>query len=254
MVGDLMKKVKRQIIIVSILGIGFIAHLIFSSLPLGTRAYEHELTGTTINIPKFSMEKGKKSPTSIEFYSIRNPYALQREIEKELKNFETITCGGRIYHYNEEQDVTIIDYAVKRGFLFNSYWITFNQGKECDTPEELVDVIILVELCDCDDYIGIASDLTKYGLTSATVVIAGETIPLGDAIRENKVTYAQIIGMLDEGVETKGWHVEHYNDGGSKLYTTETYSFLKCNVIGGDYGHYIGPVGMGHLCHQMETM
>jgi len=97
----------------------------------GTQEYTSTYTGITLNVPNLSIFKEECCMFSVNFENIRSVSSLRQEIEEELENYEKITCNGKTYYYNREQDFTINEYYIGRGFIFNWFSIVYDMGNYC---------------------------------------------------------------------------------------------------------------------------
>jgi hypothetical protein len=109
--------------------VGF--NLIFN-LTLGTKEYRSKNAKVTFNIPNFSIFKEECCMFSASFRTVRTTKSIRKEIEKELKNYEKISCNNDTYYYNQKQDLTITEYYIKKGFIFNEFSIVFVNGNYCE--------------------------------------------------------------------------------------------------------------------------
>ena len=101
-------------------------------LPLGVNEHTSEISNIKINVPKFSSFKEECCMYSATFSSIRSTYSLKKDIQKELKKYEKISCSGQEYYYNEEKDYTVTEYNVENKLFINNFSITYSNGNFCN--------------------------------------------------------------------------------------------------------------------------
>ena len=101
---------------------------------------------------------------SAEFKSVRSAYILKKEFDNIVKNYKILRCNNQIYFYDEKNDITITEYSIERGFLFNKFYIVFDEGNSCNGKKQLT-LEDLIELSnkkyeltfkDFDDYSSIS--------------------------------------------------------------------------------------------------
>lgn len=98
-------------------------------IPFGITKIVSPTTSISLTIPKFSIFKQECCMFSISFKSIQSKVILQYQLDNIMKNYEEYVCNNKKYYYDEVNDITISEYGVKNGFLFNEFYITYDKGK-----------------------------------------------------------------------------------------------------------------------------
>ncbi len=92
----------------------------------------------TLEVPKF-LWVHKEEEGMVQFQTFRSMAALRKDFKKIIKDYEVISCIKDDFYYNEEENVTILSYEVKRGLLWNSLVIHSQKGKAiCEEEKETV--------------------------------------------------------------------------------------------------------------------
>ena len=112
---------------------GFILTGTFSS---GVAAYTSKISGITINVPKQSIFVEECCMYALNFKSLKSPKLLREEFEKDLLNYELLSCDDRIYYYDPGQDFTIYEYNFYARFIFNEFTIIYDKGNACSIPKD----------------------------------------------------------------------------------------------------------------------
>ena len=122
---------------------------------------------------------------SADFKSVRSAYILKKEFDNIVKNYKILRCNNQIYFYDEKNDITITEYSIERGFLFNKFYIVFDEGNSCNGKKQLT-LEDLIELSnkkyeltfkDFDDYssisIGSGLIINEYRINENYKLIVG---------------------------------------------------------------------------------
>ncbi len=120
---------KRYLILLSILCLILALLIIY---PYGTTNYKSEASGKVLDVPKHVKLKSECCMYNASFTSPRSAGVLKYELKTILKSYEKISCNGNDYYYNKDDDYTISEYNVKRGFLYNEINITYSMGNICE--------------------------------------------------------------------------------------------------------------------------
>lgn len=115
----------------------------FLVIPYGTTNYKSEASGKILEIPKFSKLSEECCMYGTTFTSIRSYSSLKNELEKIISKYEKLNCDGKEYFYNKEEDFTITEYEVKRGLIFNKFFITYGNGNSCEIDTSLKNIELL---------------------------------------------------------------------------------------------------------------
>jgi hypothetical protein len=116
-------------------------------IPYGTRIYKSEASGKFLDIPRFSKLSEECCNYSATFKSLRSANSIRAELKKIVSKYEVLDCDGTSYYYNKDEDYTIIDYGVKRGLFFNTFYITYGSGNSCEIDANFKNLDLLA-----DDY------------------------------------------------------------------------------------------------------
>lgn len=136
----LSEKAKKRLIILSIL---FLLLAILLLFPYGKKEYSSEASGKILEVPKFSNLTEECCSYRATFSSIRSYAILKKELEKIIRNYQKLNCDGKTYYYNEEEDFTITEYGINRGFIFNKFYIAYGNGNSCEIDTSLKNIELL---------------------------------------------------------------------------------------------------------------
>lgn len=129
------KKNKRIFIPLCILII-LLLIIIFKNIYLGYSIKKVELVKddnhhqVEIGVPKFSFMM-KNNEHSYSFKNFRSSNVLENEIKNYLKKQKYLTCNNTLYYYNEENDISIIDYSVVDHHLYSTISYNIRDGDYC---------------------------------------------------------------------------------------------------------------------------
>lgn len=98
-------------------------------IPFKKTTYKSKQTDVNLRIPGFSFFNKECCMTSVTFTSPRSALFLQAELNDIMSKYESYTCNNNKYYYDEKEDITISEYGVELGFLFNTFYITYDKGK-----------------------------------------------------------------------------------------------------------------------------
>ena len=101
-------------------------------IPYGKRSYFSEASNKNLEMPKFLKLKEECCSYTATFSSLRSVWALKKDMENILKNYEVLNCEGNTYYYNENENYTITDYNIKQGILFNQILLNYGNGNSCN--------------------------------------------------------------------------------------------------------------------------
>lgn len=130
------KKKMTTILIPIIIFIIIILILLFKNIFLGyeikTLNYKHsaESRDIKIGIPKLSFMT-KNNDRSYSFKNLRSSHVLETEIKKYLKELKYLSCNDTIYYYDEDNDISIINYSVKDKILYSTISYEIADGDYC---------------------------------------------------------------------------------------------------------------------------
>lgn len=177
---------KKKIILFGRILILLFIILIIKFFPFGTE-YSKNTVGKLI-IPKLSIFEEECCMFSANYKSVRSKYILQKELDKTIKSYKN--CNG--VYYDEKNNISITDYGVERGFVFNYFYIIYDKGNYCEKIEgtkqlTLDDVIELskkgedINNDDFEDYlhtsIGYGMVIDEYKINENYKLIVGHSYP-----------------------------------------------------------------------------
>lgn len=136
----LSNKFRRNLIIISIICLILSVLLM---IPYGITNHQSEASGKILDIPKFSKLSEECCMYSATFKSPRSYSSLKIELEDILNDYEKLNCDGKEYYYNKEEDYTITEFGLKRGFVFNTFYITYGAGNSCEIDTTLKNIEML---------------------------------------------------------------------------------------------------------------
>lgn len=108
----------------------------FKNIYLGYNIKEIDLIRGTnprkveIGVPKLSFMM-KNNENSYSFKNLRSSHTLETELKSYLKNQKYLTCNDTIYYYNEENNISIIDYSVVDHFFYSTISYNIKDGDYC---------------------------------------------------------------------------------------------------------------------------
>lgn len=119
--------------------IGSITILIIFILILAVKVHS---TGTTtqimgaslvgLEVPRLSMITDEHGEYVASFNSFRSIRSLEKEFKNILSNYEQCFEDGASHYYNKNNNTTILNYKIERGFIVNSYTIHYVKGNACN--------------------------------------------------------------------------------------------------------------------------
>lgn len=113
------------IILVSILlGIKFI--------PFGTKEATMGANITTIEVPKLSTLKEECCTYEATFKTLRGKNSIQKELDKMLESYMEFDCNGKKSYFDIKHNITVFEYEVQDGIMFNTFTIKYNLGQTCE--------------------------------------------------------------------------------------------------------------------------
>jgi len=125
------RKVLLLVILIIIVG-----YFILINLPLGVTKYKSDYSGKTLEIPYLSMVENECCMFGITFKNIRSVTFLENEINEILNQYEKISYNGKNCYYNKEEDLTITEYGVERGLIFNKIYFVYDTGRPVDSTTD----------------------------------------------------------------------------------------------------------------------
>lgn len=104
----------------------------YDVIPLRYNHFESKLI--RIGVPKFSFFI-KNNDTNYSLKNFRGKNVLINEQKNFLNTLTHLTCNNTNYYYDEDADITIIDYSVKGNIIYNTISYTVRDGNYCNSQE-----------------------------------------------------------------------------------------------------------------------
>lgn len=101
-------------------------------VPLGTKSMTMGASLVNLDVPKLSSLSEECCTYSATFKTIRGEKVIGKEIKELMESYQKKNCNGKIYHYDPKNNVTIIDYEVIPGIIFNKFKINYKKGNTCE--------------------------------------------------------------------------------------------------------------------------
>lgn len=127
---------KRTIFIILII-IFLILGILLKFIPF--KVTEYKIDSLSLKIPAMSFYNkkikhknnfisDKGNIYTIQFKNFRSKYTIEKELKKILDKYEIKECNNNKIYYNKNDDFTIINYKINKGFLFNTFYIEVLKG------------------------------------------------------------------------------------------------------------------------------
>ena len=84
-----------------------------------------------LGVPKFSFLM-QNNDENYSFKSFRSKGVLEKEVKKYLNTLEDLSCNNTIYYYDEDSDITIIDYSIISNPIYSTISYSLKNGNYCD--------------------------------------------------------------------------------------------------------------------------
>ena len=104
----------------------------YDVVPLRYNHFEDKLI--RLGVPKFSFLI-KNNDTNYSLKNLRGRNVLINEQKNFLNTLSTLTCNNTNYYYDSDADITIIDYSVRKRFIYNTVSYTVYDGNYCNAKE-----------------------------------------------------------------------------------------------------------------------
>ena len=134
------RKIKNQInkkLMIYILPIIFIVSIVlYKLIPFGYDIehvrYNHtEDKLINLGVPKFSFLM-KNNENSYSYKNFRGKSVLTSEIKSYLNTLKHISCNNTTYFYDDDANITIVDYSVKGNIIYNTISYNIRNGNYCN--------------------------------------------------------------------------------------------------------------------------
>lgn len=84
-----------------------------------------------LGVPKFSFLM-KNNENSYSYKNFRGKSVLTSEIKSYLNTLKHISCNNTTYFYDDDANITIVDYSVKGNIIYNTISYNIRNGNYCD--------------------------------------------------------------------------------------------------------------------------
>ncbi len=118
---------KQNILVLTVFVLILIFILFLKFFPFGGRYYKLS-NKNNFKIPKISFLNESKE-NYISFKTIRGMTIIKKELEDSFNEYEKGICNNKTIFYDEKSDITIIEYNIDSGFIFNTFYIKYYKGK-----------------------------------------------------------------------------------------------------------------------------
>lgn len=123
---------KKMMIGIVILITVIILCICLKFISFGTKKTVMGASLISLEVPKLSSVKSECCLYSATFKSISSVSVLEEELENIISKYYKITCDNNTYYYNMTDDITITEYGVDSGFIFNTFYINYSKGNYCN--------------------------------------------------------------------------------------------------------------------------
>lgn len=240
----------KKIINYSLIGL-FVLVIIFvfvSFIPFKEKKY-YVYEDKYILIPRLSIlddTTQEDNKYSVTFKSISSKLILTLNLDSSLDEYKRKLCNNDKYlYYNSDNDITISDYKIDKGFLFNKYTIYYYFGNiseyECmkildiDKLEINYDYSYLTSVkhdIDYVDYKYLSDDGNKYDVHSdcpeCFTIKSGVGImrPFKELLLTSSVDMQMILDKLEEDVKNNKTVKTEYDNG--TMYENDKINLFNC--------------------------
>lgn len=247
------KKIIRTILLVII--VLFIIGVKF--IPFGSKSYTNKQMASTLIIPRLSFFEKECCMFSTTFRSFRSVDSLQKELNKIMKKYEKKTCNNKTVYYDSKNKITIYEYGVENGLLFNTYYINYdNVTMTNDDCNEITDFkkieykyyhipdnqerdslsIHFKYLNENDKLYNVYTDCRDC-LSLKKGMGYWETFE--NELSSSYISMNTLIEFLDYQVSNNKATKKYYSNKEIVLYKNDDFSLLKCNTASGNQDVYI---------------
>lgn len=121
-------------------------------------------------------------------------------------------------------------------YKYNKFEVDVTESNNCEIKEIIKDV----NKYDAP----MPYSIYSYCLDDIRIIIDNNKYSLYESLSSSKISMDKIIAKLDYSSTYAQVIKKVYKDGGSVMYSTFTYSILKCNTLSGNKDYYIGKSDM----------
>lgn len=125
---------KKNLIIGSVVVIVLIC--VFLILKFVSFGIKESIMGASIiplEVPKMARVKSECCSYSATFSCISSVSIIEEELENIMSKYQKISCNGKEYYYNAFEDITILEYSIESGFIYNTFKIDYTKGNYCNS-------------------------------------------------------------------------------------------------------------------------
>ena len=101
-------------------------------LPLGTKNMMMGASLVNIEVPKMSNLDSECCTFEATFKTLRSTYIIEKELDEMVEKYQKNECNGKTYYYDINNDVTITEYTLEDGLIFNKFTIKYEKGNTCN--------------------------------------------------------------------------------------------------------------------------
>ncbi len=234
---------KRKYIIVTFVIIVLLFVILIKFFFYGSVMYSYN-DNIKIKIPSFSFFY-KEYDSMLMFKTLKSIFSTKIDVSIIKADYERYLCRNDEYYYDTENDVTIVSYDIKKGFLFNNIYIKYYSGKYNNNYCNKVTDPLKTNY----SFLRYSSGSTKpyelyyndnnnvthtiyYDLTNGRLLFKngkGKMIDFHSILKHKWITVDDVISLLDYQVE-KGEILRVENDKSDyTLYKTKDFSLIRCN-------------------------
>ncbi len=133
------KQIKKKIMIISLPIILIASFTFFKLIPFGYNV-EHIRYNYTENklinlgVPKFSFLM-KNKENNYSYKNLRGKSVLKSELKNYVNTLQHVSCNNTAYFYDNDANITIIDYSVKGNIIYNTISYNIRNGNYCNIWE-----------------------------------------------------------------------------------------------------------------------
>lgn len=133
------KQIMKKVLIFLIPLFIIICVILFKLIPFGYNVEHPRYTHNdnkmiNLGIPKFSFFMINKD-NNYSYKSFRSKSILKSELKAFSNTLNHISCNNTTYYYDDDADITIVDYNVSGNIVYNTISYTLKNGNYCNSLE-----------------------------------------------------------------------------------------------------------------------
>lgn len=229
---------------------------IIKIFPFGNKKYINLNNSFSIELPKFSFDI-ETTENSITFKNFRSKNILKTELNRMLSNTQKYLCKNKFYYYDENNNLTFMDYKFSNESIFNKIEIEYYKGifsnNECGIVgdyKELKYSITPVNdtgycyIANSFDYTDEEGNLQKvYYDCFGNLALKngmGKYIYIDQIFSYKWISMSELISFLEYQVKNGNFSKQQFDDYGSIIYENRDFFLLSCSTKNGNKSVYIG--------------